>query len=417
MTVGQSIPTKFTWLLDNVEVRGIVQGLEGDVLDLVPDPNYQHLIALFRGNNPLLWKPLGDPAVIHCETNPIGPHGTGSIDRDEPWALPQMPPDQMLTGTDSMGATRDLQVGDHIQVFGRWCIDHHPEFCNPPDQKPSLSITDTQPYRCRKRGALRVGPVHTELHPYYWDNIRILDRQYYETDEVILSLAAPIHEEQYLGSWKWVGNECAGVAGKVFIDPDGSNFHPTVSADMTIEGPPVSEATMQMLGAQAKILRWSEQVYVNGTGLSPDLVRTIEPFRERLRVTASVTAPGQLRADVHDPARGRSVFQAKYTVHWDFIGSQISCINKPHRQDSHDRIHAVGGKLAGGFTWILPLDQAIDLVDQGFSFFVENTGTGLHIPVVTAVSEAGHRYLRTVTDYDVADNLLSLPECVPEELV
>jgi hypothetical protein len=258
---------------------------------------------------------------------------------------------------------------------------------------------------------LRVGQAHCELHPYRWDQITFVDTPYNRGDKVTLSLAAPIHEEQYLGGWKWAANEFAGVAGKVFIDDDGSNFHPTVSADIAIDGPVVTDAQMQALGAQARTLRWMEIVRVNGTGLPNADVRHVTTTQHQLRVHATVTAPGGLEADIHGPAYGHSVFQADYTVWWEFIGSQISCIKRTKARDADRRIHAVGGKLTDGTDWRLSLDDAIRMIDGGGSFHVQSD-LGAKIAVEVAVSRSGHRYLKTAADDYLPDNLSSLPECV-----
>jgi hypothetical protein len=97
--VGQLV-TKQTWLLDNVVIRGIAQQESAfggtwksigedvgadDWFDLLPDANYQHLVAMFSGNT----KYAG--GCIHLETYPIP---NVQINHVAPWVLPSywLPP-------------------------------------------------------------------------------------------------------------------------------------------------------------------------------------------------------------------------------------------------------------------------------------------------------------------------------------
>jgi Protein of unknown function (DUF3892) len=89
---------------------------------------------------------------------------------------------------------------------------------------------------------------------------------------------------------------------------------------------------------------------------------------------------------------------------------QISCIRKTNRFDPHDRISLVGGLNANGTRWTLTVQEAIDGIDQGKWQFYVNVG-GQRVSVIVARSASGHRYLRTVSDGEQPNNLLSLPEC------
>ena len=91
---------------------------------------------------------------------------------------------------------------------------------------------------------------------------------------------------------------------------------------------------------------------------------------------------------------------------------QVQCVNKSNRYSPHERIHAIGGRNPDGSRWKLSQDQAILSMKQGrYSFYVE-LPPGRRVPVVIARTSLGHEYLRTISDGDQADNLLSLPECV-----
>lgn len=89
---------------------------------------------------------------------------------------------------------------------------------------------------------------------------------------------------------------------------------------------------------------------------------------------------------------------------------QISCVNKTPRMDPHLRISNVGGINPDGTRWRLTLDQAIAGVKTGkWRFWT--TGGGTSVWVVIAKSQFGNEYLKTMTDGEQPNNLLSLPAC------
>jgi hypothetical protein len=313
--VGQ-LTTKQTWLLDGVELRGIVHAADGqpaggaigakaDDFDLEVDPNYRHVAMryMYNGSNGFVIA-IGR---IHCETYPFRPPWvpTVPINLDVPWPLPGKPSDTTFTVRDSAtGTSRPLKDGDHIRVVGRWTIDKHPEW----------DVT-------RKRGALRVGHVHMELHPFAWTTLELVDPvpAPRTSNREVVSIAAPLFDEVYLSGDKWLGNWFAGVGSKVFIADDLSDFHNTVSATAEILAPRLAATGFSQA---PELIEWGEVIMANGTGLDVASVRSVTVAADRITVTASVTAPAITRVngmdvgDINGPANGRGVFQAAYTVRW-----------------------------------------------------------------------------------------------------
>lgn len=90
---------------------------------------------------------------------------------------------------------------------------------------------------------------------------------------------------------------------------------------------------------------------------------------------------------------------------------QIRCIRKSDRYSAHERITHIGGVNADGGRWILTQADAVQAIEQGkWSFYVERPA-GHRVKVIVAVSANRHKYLKTESDGEQPNNLLSLPEC------
>jgi hypothetical protein len=86
---------------------------------------------------------------------------------------------------------------------------------------------------------------------------------------------------------------------------------------------------------------------------------------------------------------------------------EIKCVNKSDRYNPHERITAIGGVNPNGTNWKLSQEQAVRDIEAGkYQFFVKAGGR------IVAVSRYGNKYLKTVSDGDYPNNLLSLYECV-----
>jgi hypothetical protein len=177
---GELVPRKFIWLLDDVEIVGAVHAIGvsdtepfGDDFDILPDPNYQHLVRYFRGNSPLPWSVSSEPAVMHLETYPYDRDNPPSANRLDPWGLPRKPGTEpfMLRFPGEQRPPRPLVVGDRVRVRGRWVIDHHPEYCTTPS-----TFVPPEPDRCTwSVGLSPVGapPEQDRQYAYRASSVRV----------------------------------------------------------------------------------------------------------------------------------------------------------------------------------------------------------------------------------------------------
>jgi hypothetical protein len=89
---------------------------------------------------------------------------------------------------------------------------------------------------------------------------------------------------------------------------------------------------------------------------------------------------------------------------------QITCVNKSDRYNPHERILSIGGKTPDGNAWKLSQLEAIAGIESGTWQFYVSVG-GKSVWVIVALSSPGHKYLKTASDGEQPNNLLSLPEC------
>lgn len=89
---------------------------------------------------------------------------------------------------------------------------------------------------------------------------------------------------------------------------------------------------------------------------------------------------------------------------------QITCVNKSDRFNPHERILFVGG-VTGSTRWKISQQDAIDGIESGKWALWVSAG-GKSVWVIVAVSRYGNKYIKTESDGDQPDNLLSLPECL-----
>ena len=414
---GEWIPSKFIWLLDNVELVGTVfkiavrptDGGPGDDFQIVPDANYQHLIRYFRGNNPLQWEPRSAPGMMHLETYPLT-SATGSINRWEPWTLPRKPDNDPFMVKLRDGTLRALRVGDRVRVTGRWVIDHHPENCYLP-----TTFTPPEATRCRNRFFARVGQTHTELHPFNWADIRLVESlRSNDLSTCRVSMAAPLYEEQYLPSW--FANKVEGVDGRVFIEESVTsagtitNFNTMVGTRVTVPAPPLPDIP----ASSYRRLMWNESVMKLGQGMNIDDVRTVTPTGRSIDVQVSVIASTDdgRRPTVQGPALDRWIAQIEYSVYWALAGNEISCITRGPGgggfPPADGPMIAVGGSFPNGDRWWLRLGEAVAAAQNGHRFYIQPL---FGSPIDVVVVGTGNKATLSTNQRGRPDPLLSLPPC------
>ncbi|HWB24814.1 MAG TPA: DUF3892 domain-containing protein [Chitinophagaceae bacterium] len=83
---------------------------------------------------------------------------------------------------------------------------------------------------------------------------------------------------------------------------------------------------------------------------------------------------------------------------------QVKCINKTDRQNRHERISSIGGDWGK-----VAESTAIHHIENGiYNYHVKVNGYDTNVVIR---EHLGRKYLKTVSDTTLVDNLLSLPEC------
>ncbi|MGE3509766.1 MAG: DUF3892 domain-containing protein [Vicinamibacterales bacterium] len=91
---------------------------------------------------------------------------------------------------------------------------------------------------------------------------------------------------------------------------------------------------------------------------------------------------------------------------------RVRCINKTDRHSAWERISDFGGYNPDGSRWKLSLAKMISAIEsnQHGEVYVERPA-GDRVRCIVSVSASGNKYVKTVADGDMPNNLLSLPEC------
>ena len=345
--IGPWVP-KWTYLLNNVTVTGTVQNalnengvrdptvlpLTYGAIDLLLDANYQHLTSSFNGPPPNANAPGGVCApspgplnAIHCEaytenitTDPpatkVAPQTAINVFPDGvPWNLPTPNPYPGVAQVydPSIGGTRNLMPGDHIQLTGVWLIENG------------------HPMACWNPGIYKVGAVWPELHPFLWTALQVVPtgppvivngwNNSYNTQQV--SVAAPLYQWLYPDSW--AANNIPGNRGNcIFTDFNPPNIFNSVTANATIPAPQLPSGfhgDPNLIACYETITDASGIGSLGTSGIS----RSWSPSSDGLsaEVTVTVTDPNTLTDSANnpipnpnDPANGISVYQGNWSVGW-----------------------------------------------------------------------------------------------------
>lgn len=89
---------------------------------------------------------------------------------------------------------------------------------------------------------------------------------------------------------------------------------------------------------------------------------------------------------------------------------QITCINKEIRYNPYERITHVGG-FSNNTRWKITQQEAIRFIRAGTYQFYTIDVYGRRAEVIVATSRFGNAYIKTTSDGDEPNNLLSLSEC------
>jgi hypothetical protein len=128
----------------------------------------------------------------------------------------------------------------------------------------------------------------------------------------------------------------------------------------------------------------------------------------RTRYLNSETLPLYLRVNDNNPGDGAGEFTATISLWgrqrpiWE-PGTEVGCVL---REPGKRRLAGIGGVRDDGSRWTLPLDVAIQFVEDGHVFKV---GTA----TIRVVGTGDRRYLRATRNRDRTDNLGALPTCPP----
>ncbi len=92
------------------------------------------------------------------------------------------------------------------------------------------------------------------------------------------------------------------------------------------------------------------------------------------------------------------------------LSIRVDCVTRTERVSPHYRIRAIGGNGRDGERWRLSEEAAIAAIDNERATFYVEWPRGRRLDVVVGQG-LGKRYLKTETDGESPDLLLSLPDC------
>jgi hypothetical protein len=90
--------------------------------------------------------------------------------------------------------------------------------------------------------------------------------------------------------------------------------------------------------------------------------------------------------------------------------NEVKCINKIDRQNAWERITHVWWVTSDWKNWKITQQEAVEWIETWKrKFFVKVKGSSVN--VIVAKSRFGNKYIKTESDWEEPNNLLSLMEC------
>jgi Protein of unknown function (DUF3892) len=92
------------------------------------------------------------------------------------------------------------------------------------------------------------------------------------------------------------------------------------------------------------------------------------------------------------------------------LAIRVDCVTRTDRVSPHHRIRSVGGVGSDGIRWRLSEEAVIAAIENERATFYVEWPAGRRSEIVVAQG-LGKRYLKTESDGEMPDRLLSLPDC------
>jgi hypothetical protein len=93
------------------------------------------------------------------------------------------------------------------------------------------------------------------------------------------------------------------------------------------------------------------------------------------------------------------------------MANRVDCIRKSDRHNPWERItHLAGTRDDNGLRWRVTQEECIAHIEDGVVFYMA-VNAFQRVRLIVAWSAQGNKYVKTESDGEQPNNLLSLPEC------
>lgn len=279
-------------MLLDTELRGQALNTDPGMLFITPDQNYMHLCGI---GNTIIPGP-GEPVSPGSIQAVISQAAGRPVIKCELYGVGSRPdPSQGNPGTLMVvdgGRQRPLAIGDHIRIRGLYVFDYAHPWSNGLWTSSFVVM----------RGLLEAGYVHSELHPYDFQQLALIS-ELSHSDQLSEghTFVAPICPEQYSSTYAW--NKVNGVAGDL-VD---NAMWTSLTSRFTVHGDPAPDAS------SVRRLRTANEVIIG----NPPTLSYSESGGTDLEVTVTMTG-----TDVANP----SIYTATFSVEWSHALSKIYCV-------------------------------------------------------------------------------------------